>query len=200
MTDPVSTQPIDLAARIESTPEEIDAAWIDGPPPPSPIHVVDYDPTWPDLYAREEARIRSLLGDSVVLVDHVGSTSVPGLAAKPIIDIDLVVPDPADEDAYIPRLVAAGYRHIIREPGWHEHRLLKGPDTNINLHVFPPNCPEVIRHQVFREWLRTHADDRERYAAVKRDLAGRVDDIRAYSEAKNEVIDDIYRKAFAART
>ena len=205
MTDPAPADSV-FAKRIEvftqrtdSTQEELDAAWIDGPPPPSPIHVIDYDPAWPDLYAREEARIRSLLGAAVVAIDHVGSTSVPGLPAKPIIDIDLVVPDSTDEDAYVPLLVTAGYRHTIREPNWHEHRMFKGPDTNINLHVFSPDCPEVVRHRVFRDWLRVHADDRERYAAVKRELAGRTDDIRAYSEAKNDVIDEIYRKAFADR-
>lgn len=161
--------------------------------------IVDYDSSWPGLYAREEQRIRDLLGDAIVEIEHVGSTSVPGLAAKPIIDIDLVVPDSADEDAYMPQLVASAYRLIVREPNWHEHRLLKGPDTNINLHVFSTGCPETVRHQVFRDWLRTHPEDRDRYAATKRRLAGDIADLRAYSEAKNDIIDDIYRRAFAAR-
>jgi GrpB-like predicted nucleotidyltransferase (UPF0157 family) len=185
--------------RIVSTQEELDAAWIDGPPPPAPIVVVDYDPAWPDLYVRERQRIRGLLGDAVVSIEHVGSTSVPGLAAKPIIDVDLVVPDSADEDAYVPRLVAAGYRLTVREPNWHEHRLFKGPDTDVNLHVFSPDCPETVRHRVFRDWLRAHPADRDRYAAAKRAIAGDAVDIRAYSEAKNGIIDDIYRRAFADR-
>jgi GrpB-like predicted nucleotidyltransferase (UPF0157 family) len=184
--------------RIVSTQEELDAAWVDGPPAPAPIVVVDYDPAWPDMYAREERRVRDLLGDAVIAIDHVGSTSVAGLAAKAIIDIDLTVRDSADEDAYVLPLVAAGYRLIVREPNWHEHRLFKGPDVNINLHVFSPGSPETVRHRVFRDWLRTHPDDVERYAATKRALAGGVADIQAYTFAKNDIIDDIYRRAFAA--
>ena len=185
--------------RIVSTPQELDAAWVDGPPPPTPVVIVDSDPVWPDLFARERRRLCDLLGDTVVAIEHVGSTSVPGLAAKPIVDIDLVVPDSSDEDAYLPRLVAAGYRLTVREPNWHEHRLFKGPDTNINLHVFSAGCPEIVRHQVFRDWLRAHPHDRDRYAAVKRAIAAETADVRAYSEAKNEIIDDIYRRAFSAQ-
>jgi GrpB-like predicted nucleotidyltransferase (UPF0157 family) len=192
----VTTDPR-LVERIVSTQEELDAAWVDGPPPAGPVVLVDYDPAWPDLFERESARLRELLGDTVIAIEHVGSTSVPGLAAKPIVDIDLVVPDSADEDAYLPRLVSAGYRLTVREPNWHEHRMFKGPDTDINLHVFPPGCPETVRHTVFRDWLRTHPDDRDRYAAVKRAIATQAPDVRAYSEAKNDVIDDIYRRAFA---
>lgn len=193
-TDPALTQ------RIQSTEEELDAAWVDGPPVRSgPIVVADYDPAWPCLFDREGQRLRTLLGDTVVSITHVGSTSVPGLAAKPCIDIDLIVPDSADEDAYLPALTAAGYRLVIREPGWHEHRCLKGPDTNVNLHVFSPGCPEAVRHKVFRDWLRSHPDDRERYARVKRDLAARNPDrLRDYTNGKDAVIDDIYARAFAA--
>ncbi|MDQ3714731.1 MAG: GrpB family protein, partial [Actinomycetota bacterium] len=169
-----------LTERIVSTPEALDSAWINGPPTPSgPIVVADYNPRWPTLYAREEIRIRALLGDAVVSIDHVGSTSVVGLAAKPVIDIDLVVPDSADESAYVPRLESAGYRLIIREPNWHQHRLLKGPDANINLHVFSPGSPELTRHVIFRDWLRTHVEDRDLYDRTKKSLAdGQVDDIR----------------------
>ena len=117
-------------------------------------------PSWPALYAREEARIRGILGDRVVSIDHAGSTSVPGLAAKPQIDIVLVVADSSDETAYAPDLEAAGYRLVIREPKWFEHRVFKGPDTNINLHTFSPGCQEIDRMLGFRDWLRTHDDDR----------------------------------------
>jgi GrpB-like predicted nucleotidyltransferase (UPF0157 family) len=190
-TDPRLTQ------RIISTQEEHDAAWVGGPPPSNPVVVVDSDPEWPALYTREARRIRSVLGDRVLYLEHVGSTAVPGLAAKSIIDIDLIVADSADEDAYLTDLVAAGYRLVIREPNWHEHRAFKGPDTNINLHVFSPGNPETIRHKVFRDWLRTHADDRERYGAVKRHLASRAIFIQEYAQAKDPIIDDIYAKAFA---
>lgn len=186
-----------LTERVISTQEELDAAWVDGPPPPSgPIVVADYDPAWPEMYGREQSRIRELLGHMVVSIEHVGSTSVPGLAAKAVIDINLVVPDSADETSYVPQLVSAGYRLIVREPNWHEHRLFKGPDTNINLHVFAPGSPEVIRMRVFRDWLRSHQEDLDLYARTKRSLAdGRLDDIRAYTHAKHAVIDDIYSRA-----
>ena len=125
------------------------------------------------LYEREAARIRSVLGERVLRLEHVGSTSVPGLAAKPIIDILLVVTDPADEASYVTPLEQAGYRLVIREPGWYQHRALKGPDTDINLHVHPPDSPEIGRHLRFRDRLRADPADRERYERVKRQLAGR---------------------------
>lgn len=191
-TDPVFTE------RIEGTPEDLDAAWVDGPPPPAPVVVVAYDPRWPQLYRREACRIRELLGERVIAIEHVGSTAVPGLAAKAIIDIDLTVANSADEEAYVPTLTAAGYRLTIREPNWHEHRLFKGPDTNVNVHVFSPGSPETVRHLVFRNWLREHPEDIDRYAETKRRLAHGASDIRAYTQAKNDIIDDIYRRAFAA--
>jgi GrpB-like predicted nucleotidyltransferase (UPF0157 family) len=184
--------------RIRNTQEEQDAAWIYGPPATSgTVTVVEYDPNWPQLFGREQQRIQEILGDTALSVDHVGSTSIPGLAAKPIIDIDLVVPNSADESTYVPQLEAAGYLLIIREPDWHEHRCFKGPDTNVNLHVFSPGSPETHRHAVFRDWLRTHSDDRELYARTKLDLASRDwTDTRGYTEAKDEVIDAIYSRAF----
>src|SRR5213593_4704989 len=126
-----------------------------------PIELVDYDPAWPGLFAREAERIRAALGDRAVLVEHTGSTSVPGLAAKPIIDITLAVSDSADEDAYAPALEAAGYVLRIREPDWYEHRVFKGPDTNVNVHVFSQGCTEIDRMLLFRDWLRTNASDRQ---------------------------------------
>src|SRR6478735_7665163 len=116
-----------------------------------PITLVDYDPNWPQLYAREADRIRSVLGDRVLLLEHAGSTSVPGLAAKPKIDIVLVVADTTDEAAYIPDLEAAGYVLRVREPDWFEHRMFGGPDTVVNLHVFSAGCPEIDRMLLFRD-------------------------------------------------
>ena len=121
--------------------------------------------------AGEDAGSWAILGDRVVRIDHTGSTSVPGLAAKPIIDITMVVPDSSDEPAYVPDLEAAGYKLVIREPEWFEHRVFKGPDTNINLHVFSPGCQEIDRMVGFRDWLRTHDDDRDLYERTKRELA-----------------------------
>ena len=180
------------------TEERLAKAWVDGVPPKltGPVAIVDYDSDWPWLFQREADRIRDLLGDRALLVEHVGSTSVPGLAAKPIIDIDLVVADSAAEHAYLPALEAAGYRLVIREPDWYEHRALKGPDTNINLHVFSPGSPEVERHLTFRDRLRTHAADRDRYARTKRELATRSwTYIQEYADAKTDVVTDILERA-----
>ena len=154
---------------------ELDKLFVGGVAPrhDKPIHLAPYDPAWPDLYAREAARIRSVLGDRVVQLEHAGSTSVPGLSAKPVIDILLVVPDSADEEAYVPDMTAAGYRLVIREPEWHEHRLFKGPDTNINLHTFSPGSGETRRMLAFRDRLRTHPEELAEYEATKRELAGR---------------------------
>jgi GrpB-like predicted nucleotidyltransferase (UPF0157 family) len=163
------------------------------------ITLADYDPAWPALFERERDRIRSILGATALAVEHVGSTSVPGLPAKPIIDIDLVVPDSADESAYVPQLEAAGYRLTIREPDWYEHRLLKGPDTNINLHVFSPGAEEHERHVLFRDWLRTHPDELALYLAKKRELAARVwTYVNDYAEAKGELITTILSRARTA--
>ena len=135
------------------------------------VRIVDYDSQWVDLFEREAARIRSVLAGSALRIEHVGSTAVPGLAAKPIIDIVLVVTDSADETAYVPLLEAAGYRLHIREADWYEHRMFKGPDTDINLHTFSAGCLEVDRMLAFRDWLRVSPADRQLYARTKLDLA-----------------------------
>jgi GrpB-like predicted nucleotidyltransferase (UPF0157 family) len=164
------------------------------------IEIADYDPEWPVLYAREEERIRSLLGDLVVRIEHTGSTSVPGLPAKPIVDIVLEVPDAADEDAYLPSLEAAGYVLTIRESDWLEHRMLKGPDTNINLHVFSADCAETDKMVLFRDWLRENTPDRELYARVKRELAARDwKYVQQYADAKTEIVQEILSRAHQAR-
>lgn len=136
-----------------------------------PVELVDYDPAWPVLFEREAARIRSALGDRIRLLEHAGSKSVPGLAAKPVIDIVLAVVDSADEVAYVPPMEAPDYVLRIREPDWHEHRLSKGPDTNFNLHVFSEGCPEIEGTLVFRDHLRSVAAERARYERAKRELA-----------------------------
>jgi GrpB-like predicted nucleotidyltransferase (UPF0157 family) len=160
----------------------------------------DYRSEWPGLFAREEARIRAALGDRALRVEHVGSTSVPGLPAKPRIDVLLVVGSTADEAGYVPALEQAGYTLRIREPDWHEHRVLKGPDTDVNLHVFPRGCLEVERMLRFRDHLRGDAQDRELYARTKRDLAGRTwKYTQHYADAKTEVVEEILARAGAAR-
>jgi GrpB-like predicted nucleotidyltransferase (UPF0157 family) len=161
----------------------------------STITLVDYDPGWPVLFQREAARVREALGDRVLRIEHVGSTSVPGLAAKPIIDIVLVVADTANEDAYVPALEASGYILRIREPNFHEHRMFKGPDTNTNLHCYSNGCPEVEKMLVFRDWLRANNADRTLYESRKRELAARTwKYIQDYADAKTAVVNEILRK------
>jgi GrpB-like predicted nucleotidyltransferase (UPF0157 family) len=160
------------------------------------IELSEYDDEWPRLFQREARRIRGALGARALRLEHVGSTSVPGLAAKPIVDIDLVVADSSDESAYVPELEAAGYVLRIREPDWFEHRLFKGPDTNVNVHTFSEGCSEVERMVAFRDWLRTHDDDRELYERAKRELAAREwKHVQNYADAKSLVVEDILSRA-----
>jgi GrpB-like predicted nucleotidyltransferase (UPF0157 family) len=160
------------------------------------VHIADYDPEWPKLYEREAGRIRSALGNRIVLLEHVGSTSVPGLAAKPRIDILLVVADSADEQEYVPALEAAGYRLTVREADWHQHRPLKGPDTDVNLHVFSTGCGEIERMIFFRDHLRGNEADRKLYETTKRELAAREwKYMQNYADAKTAVVEEILLRA-----
>lgn len=162
----------------------------------APIRLSDYDPAWPVEFKKHAARIRDAVGDLALRIEHVGSTSVPKLAAKPVIDIVLVVADSADEANYVPALESAGYRLRIREPGWHEHRMFKGPEDKSNLHVFSAGCPEIDRMVTFRDWLRANPADRELYALTKRNLAGEVwKYTQNYADAKTAVIDEILLRA-----
>jgi GrpB-like predicted nucleotidyltransferase (UPF0157 family) len=160
------------------------------------IGIVEYDATWPILFEREAVRIRSALGKQALQVEHVGSTSVPGLAAKPKIDILLVLLDTADEPACVPLLEAAGYVLRIREPDWHEHRMFKGPDTDINLHCFSEGCPEIRRMLTFRNWLRSDEGDRAMYERTKRELAARTwRYVQDYADAKTSIVEEILATA-----
>ncbi|MFP7286842.1 GrpB family protein [Shouchella clausii] len=162
----------------------------------APVTLLEYDPEWPNQFDREATRIRSVLGNKALQLEHVGSTSVPGLCAKPIIDILLVVIDSANETTYVPDLEKAGYTLRIREPEWFEHRLLKGPDTDINLHVFSKGASEVNRMLRFRDWLRSNNADRDKYASVKRHLAQRQwRHVQHYADAKSAIVQEIMERA-----
>ena len=177
--------------------EQILAATV-GEPPPTYREVVlaEYDPEWPKWFARAAEQIRGALGDAVLRLDHVGSTSVPGLASKPLIDINLVVDDTTDEEAYVPKLEALGYVLRVREPDWYEHRLLRGNDPPVNLHVFPPGCEEIGRMLVFRDWLRTNEADRELYERTKRELGAKQwKYVQNYADAKTAVVEEILKRA-----
>lgn len=161
----------------------------------STVTLVEYDPAWPGLFEREEARIRGALGPVAVVLEHVGSTSVPGLAAKPIVDVVLGVPDSTDEAAYVPPLEAAGYVLRIREAEY-EHRLFKGPDTDVNLHVYSADCPEIAKMVRFRDRLRAVPEDRELYERTKRELAARTwTYVQEYADAKTSVVTAIGARA-----
>ncbi len=160
------------------------------------IQIVEYDPRWPNVFVREADSIRTLLGSRALRIEHVCSTSVPGLAAKPIIDLLLVVADSAEEEAYAPALVAAGYVLRIREPEWYEHRLFGGPDADLNLHVFSSGCAEINRMLLFRDWLRSSAADRDLYGRTKLALAQQEwEDVQNYADAKTAVIEEIMARA-----
>ena len=162
----------------------------------APITLVEYDSSWPELFEQESNRIHSVLGSKALQIEHVGSTSVPGLCAKSIIDILLVVKDSADESSYVPVLEAAGYVLQIREPDWFEHRLFKGPDTDINLHVFSLGTSEIDRMLRFRDWLRTNDTDRDKYAQVKRSLAkNKWRHVQHYANAKTSIVQEIMKRA-----
>ena len=166
----------------------------------APIQLVDYSAQWPVLFAREAERVRATLGACVLQLEHVGSTSVPGLAAKPIIDMILAVADSADEPAYVPALESARYVLPIREPDWYQHRLFKGPDTNINLHVYSFGCPEIDKMLMFRDWLRTNDADRQLYERTKRELATKTwKYVQNYADAKTSVVEEMVARACAAR-
>jgi GrpB-like predicted nucleotidyltransferase (UPF0157 family) len=150
------------------------------------------------LFEREAAKVRTVLADRALQIEHAGSTSVPELAAKPVIDIVLVVADSSDEKAYAPHLESAGYVLRIREPEWFEHRMFKGTDPAVNLHVFSSRCPEVNRMVRFRDWLRANAADRELYQRTKLALAqqewGQVQD---YADAKSAIVAEILARSQA---
>jgi GrpB-like predicted nucleotidyltransferase (UPF0157 family) len=156
------------------------------------IHIADYDPEWPEQYESHRGIIANTLGDAALCIEHIGSTAVPGLAAKPIIDIVLVVENSAVEPSYLPQLEAAGYVLRHREPGWHEHRMLRNLAKDVHIHVYSKGCCEIQRNLIFRDRLRNNLADRNRYEGTKRALA-QLDwaDTQEYADAKTEIINQI---------
>ncbi|HEX4197818.1 MAG TPA: GrpB family protein [Caulobacteraceae bacterium] len=188
--------------RKPETDEEMAAIRVSGVVTPSnaAIHLADYDPTWPLIYDIEAAKIRAGLGDGAIVLEHVGSTSIPGLCAKPLIDILLAVADSADEDAYVPTLTAQGYRLHLREPDWEQHRVMKGDFPPVNLHVFTAGSVEITRMLAFRDRCRADPEERRLYEAAKRELAARTwRHVQHYANAKSEVVEAIVARALAER-
>ena len=152
------------------------------------IVIADYDPAWPARFELERDRVRSALGPRALSIEHFGSTAVPGLAAKPIVDLMVTVEDAEDEGLVAP-LEAAGYELRVREPG---HRMFRTPERDVHVHVWGRSDPEVARHLRFRDRLRTDADDRLAYEELKRELASREwPDMNYYAEAKSDLIAEI---------
>ncbi|KAL2839961.1 GrpB protein-domain-containing protein [Aspergillus pseudoustus] len=168
------------------------------------IEIVEPDPTWPAAFAAIEARIRAVLPQDDIYIQHVGSTSVPGLPAKPVIDVDVVVPDPTAEEDYVPALESAGLQFLFRERKWHQHRFFHCEEPYANIHVFGSDCPEVVRHRLFRDWLRDPKNeaDRELYAGVKRQAARASreagETMMEYNDRKEPVIREILKRVFEA--
>lgn len=156
------------------------------------IRLADNDPRWPELFRAEAERIVRAMGQRALRIEHIGSTAVPGLAAKPIADILLVVKDSVNEARYAPDLEGAGYTLRIREKDWHEHRMFLGPDAPVHLHVFSEGCPEIERVLRFRDRLRNSATDRDRYEQAKRDLVRREwRYMPNYADAKSGIVKEI---------
>lgn len=176
--------------------------WVPGAAPAAGIEIADPDPAWPQRYDGLASRIRAALGWRALQLEHVGSTSVPGLAAKPVIDIDLTVADPDREQDYGPALEAIGFRLVIREPWWYGHRVLLADGPRCHLHVFELDSPEPLRHQIFRDWLRGNPGERDRYVAAKRQAAAAAntagEHVMQYNARKQQVVREIYRRAFLA--
>lgn len=178
--------------------------------PVAPIEFVDHDPAWSEQYLRLSDDILSVLGPTALSIEHVGSTSVPGLAAKPVIDIALAVSDAGEEAVYRPRLQTVGFELVIREPAWYQHRMFKHIDAETgisltpmcNLHVFGPRCPEFARMRLFRDRLRSNPDDRDRYQEAKlcsvADANEAGETVMEYNARKQGVIRGIYRSIFRA--
>jgi GrpB-like predicted nucleotidyltransferase (UPF0157 family) len=184
--------------KAPETDEEMAALRVSGTMTPhnAQVYLAPYDPTWPAQYQAEAAKIRAALGDAAVVLEHVGSTSIPGIPAKPIIDILLAVANSSDEESYVSALTAQGYRLHLREPEWEQHRLMKGEQPNVNLHVFTVGSREVARMLAFRDRCRSHPEERRLYLETKQALAGQVwRHVQHYANAKSEVVEAIIARA-----
>lgn len=163
------------------------------------IVIRDYDEQWPRLFERQADNIRAALGGIALRIEHIGSTSVPGLAAKPIIDILVVVSHPEDEARYLPALLNAGYELRVREPEFDEHRLVRTPERDVHVHIFPPHSKEIDRYLAFRDHLRTNAEDRAIYERTKREFADQDwEEMNDYANAKSDIVESIIARGIRA--
>jgi GrpB-like predicted nucleotidyltransferase (UPF0157 family) len=157
------------------------------------IVICEYDEAWPERFNEERARVLSALGGAALRIEHIGSTAVPGLAAKPIVDVLVTVADVNDENAFRTALEAQGYQLRVREPG---HRMFRTTARAVHIHVWSDADPEVERHLRFRDRLRVSGEDRAAYEQLKRNLARRDwSDMNAYADAKGALITEILDRA-----
>lgn len=168
-----------------------------GGPEAVAITLDEYDERWTDLYREHRQRIEVALGGANVQIEHIGSTSVPGLAAKPIIDIAVAVTDITAEENYLEPLIASGYELRVREPG---HRLVRTPNRDVHVHVYEQGAGAIDEYLLLRDHLRRDRNDRTLYESTKRALLRRRwDDMNDYADAKTDVIVAIKERARAAR-
>ncbi len=193
--DPIKTKTHEIITFEDGDPNE--NPWVLGAPETEHIEVVPYDKAWPALFNSLSQRIASAPGIKALEIAHVGSTAVPGLSAKPVIDIDMIVDDPEDEASYIPALTAIGYRHRVREPSWYQHRMLRLDTPRVNLHIFGPDCPEHLRHLLFRDWLSGNPQDRRLYEEAKTAALSGAATMQQYNMNKQQVVREIYQRIFA---
>ena len=185
-----------IAVFEEGNPQE--NPWVAGAPAVEHIEVQAHDPAWAVQFLALKQGLQAALADKALAIEHVGSTAVPDLPAKPVIDIDLIVADPDDEGVYVPALESLGYRLTVRERSRYQHRMLRLDAPRVNLHVFGPACPEHVRHLLFRDWLRAHPQDRLRYADAKAQAKTGADTAPTYNQRKQAVVRAICDKLFAS--
>ena len=157
------------------------------------LTVVSYDDSWHAIFAAQRERLLTALGSTPVEIEHIGSTSVPWLAAKPIIDILIIVDDITAEEDYLDPLIAAGYLLRVRGPG---RRMVRTPGRDVHVHILQTGDDAIDAYLVFRDHLRSNADDRVLYASTKHSLIEQgFTDMNAYSDAKTDVIAAIMARA-----
>ena len=196
MADSMEDWPPPAAITTFADGDPAENGWVSGAPMVEAIEIAAYSAEWPVLFEASKKLIAQALQGIALHIEHVGSTAVPNLAAKPIIDMDLIVDDPTREETYVPALAALGYVLTVRERTWYEHRMLRHDRPRINLHVFGRNCAEHVRHILFRDWLRAHPEDCARYTRVKDEARIGVTNVQDYNRRfKSEVqqcsIDDM---------
>jgi GrpB-like predicted nucleotidyltransferase (UPF0157 family) len=164
------------------------------------VRIVDYDPAWPALAEAELARIKEALGEVALRLEHVGSTAVQGLAAKPIVDLQLSVDSMEPREPFVKPLEALGYLFAPAPESPDRHFFARPPQRprTHHLHVCAAGGEHELRHLAVRDFLRAHADEAERYAALKRELVARhPQDRLAYIEGKEVYLAALEQRAVA---